>query len=322
MKRLLSTKEVAQLIGVNEKMVYTLVSEKGLPASKITGKWLFPVHLVEQWIEAHTINYPQDAKRLPDYQGLLVITGSNDLLLDRTMTIFNRTYPEHVAVFGNLGSMGGVRSLKQSFCHIATSHLLQENEEEYNFDFASQELDKMPVVVNFCRREQGILIQKGNPKNIKTVSDLGKPGVVMVNRSLGTGTRLLLDRELRKAGVRGEKISGYQQEVNRHLDVGIEVLSGRADAGPAVKPVAELLNLDFLPLRWERFDLMISKERFFEQGVQLFLALLHESEFIQLAGEFSGYDLSITGRMIFPTDAGGTERRDAQSKMFIKKDDL
>ncbi len=317
MKRLLSTKEVAQLLGVNEKMVYTLVSEKGLPASKITGKWLFPTHLVEQWIEAHTINYPQDVNRLPDYHGLLVITGSNDPLLDRTMTLFNRTHPEHVAVFGNLGSMGGVRSLKQNFCHIATSHLLQENEQEYNFDFASQELDKMPVMVNFCRREQGILVGKGNPKHINTISDLGKPGIVMVNRSLGTGTRLLLDRELKKAGLRGDKISGYQKEVNRHLDVGIEVLSGRADAGPAIKPVAELLNLEFLPLRWERFDLMIPKERFFDQGVQLFLGLLHEKGFTRLASEFAGYDISITGRMMFPTEGSGDEQKHSPNKMFV-----
>ncbi len=317
MKRLLSTKEVAQLIGVNEKMVYTLVSEKGLPASKITGKWLFPTHLVEQWIEAHTINYPQNANRLPDYQGLLVITGSNDVLLDRTMTLFNRTHPEHVAVFGNLGSMGGVRSLKQNFCHIATSHLLQENEQEYNFDFASQELDKMPVMVNFCRREQGIIVRKGNPKQIEAISDLGKPGIVMVNRSLGTGTRLLLDRELKKAGIRGDKISGYRKEVNRHLDVGVEVLSGRADAGPAIKPVAELLDLDFIPLRWERFDLMIPKERFFDQGVQLFLSLLHETAFTQLAGEFTGYDINITGRMIFPSDGSSDLKKHSPSKMFV-----
>ncbi|MGD9211226.1 MAG: helix-turn-helix transcriptional regulator, partial [Desulfobacteraceae bacterium] len=193
MKRLFSTKEVAQLLGVNEKMVYSLVAEKGLPASKITGKWLFPAHLVEQWIEAHTINYPQTGKCLPDYQGLLVIAGSNDLLLDNTINLFNQTFSEYMAVFGNLGSMGGLRALKQSFCHIATSHLLQENGQEYNFDFASQELDKMPVVINFCRREQGLLVKKGNPKKIKSVPDLGKPGIVLVNRSLGTGTRLLLD---------------------------------------------------------------------------------------------------------------------------------
>ena len=90
MKKFLSTKEVAQFLGVNEKMVYTLVAEKGLPATKVTGKWLFPRYLVEQWLENETINYPKPTDPLPPYQGLLIITGSNDILLDRTISLFNR----------------------------------------------------------------------------------------------------------------------------------------------------------------------------------------------------------------------------------------
>ncbi len=300
MSELFSTKEVARFLNINEKMVYALVSEKGLPATKVTGKWLFPRHLVEQWIETHTINYPENAGQLPIYQGLLIVAGSNDLLLDRTLSLYNRLDSGHVAVFGNLGSMGGLQALRKNLCHMASSHLLQEDETEYNFDFAFKELDKMPAVVNFCRREQGILVAKGNPKSISTVADLGRPGIKIVNRSLGTGTRLLLDRELKKAGLKGEKIDGYANEVQRHLDLGIEILSGRADGGPGIRAVAGLLNLDFLPLRWERFDLMISKERFFDENIQGFLGLLHEKTFKTLSDEICGYDLSLSGKMVFP----------------------
>ncbi|MBW2442703.1 MAG: helix-turn-helix transcriptional regulator [Deltaproteobacteria bacterium] len=303
MQKLLSTKEVAEFLNVNEKMVYSLVSEKGLPATKITGKWLFPRHLVEQWVEANTINYPDNGHRLPPYDGLLIVTGSNDPLLDRAIAIFNNQNFNQLAVFGNLGSMGGLRALRQNLCHIASSHLLQEDESEYNFDFAFRELDEMPAVVNFCRREQGILVLKGNPKNIVAVADLGRPGIKIVNRSLSTGTRLLLDKELRKAGINGEKIEGYETEVSRHLDVGLEILSGRADAGPAIRAVAKLLDLDFIPLRWERFDLMISKERFFDEGIQRFLGILHEPGFQQAANrEFAGYDVSASGQMVFPQE--------------------
>ena len=303
MKSLLSTKEVARLLGINEKMVYTLVSEKGLPAAKITGKWLFPRHLVDQWIETHTINYPDNQKPPPPYQGLLVITGSNDLLLDKALSLFNTLNPDHVAVFGNLGSMGGLRILRQNLCHIATSHLLQDNESEYNFEFATKELDRMPAVVNFCRREQGILVRKGNPKKISSIPDLGRPGIRIVNRQLGTGTRLLLDRELQKAGIKAEKIDGYHHEVHRHLDIGLEILSGRADAGPGIRPVAYLLGLDFIPLRWERYDLLIKKDRFFDKGVQLFIGLLHEKAFLQLAESLEGYDVKLSGKMVFPQEA-------------------
>ena len=300
MNPLLSTKEVSQLLNVNEKMVYMLVSEKGLPATKITGKWLFPRHLVEQWIETNTINYPQSTSHLPPYQGLLIITGSNDPLLEKTISLFNTLYAGHVAVFGNLGSMGGLRALRQNFCHIAASHLIQDDEEEYNFDYAFKELEQMPAVVNFCRREQGILVRKGNPKKISGVADFAQPGITIVNRPLGTGTRLLLDRELKKAGLRGDKIDGYAHEVHRHLDVGLEILAGRADAGPAIRAVASLLDIDFIPLRWERYDLMVSKERFFDEGVQRFLSLLHEAQFRRIAEALEGYDINMSGKMVFP----------------------
>jgi excisionase family DNA binding protein len=302
MSKILSTKDVAKFLGVNEKMVYTLVSEKGLPATKITGKWAFPKHLVEQWVEANTINYPESVGNIPPYHGLLIIAGSNDPLLDRTIALFNSMHTEHMAVFGNMGSMGGLKALRQDLCHIASSHLLQEDDEEYNFNFALKELDKIPAVVNFCRREQGIIIQKGNPKGISNVGDFGQPGIKMANRPLGTGTRLLFDRELKKAGLNGESIEGYHQEFGRHLDVGIEVLSGRADAVPGIRVVAVLLGLDFVPLRWERFDLLIQKDRFFDKGVQLFLGLLNESSFKQLFEENSGYDLSSSGKVVFPQE--------------------
>jgi molybdate-binding protein len=89
--------------------------------------------------------------------------------------------------------------------------------------------------------------------------------------------------------------------VQRHLDVGLEVLSGRADAGPGIRPVAALLKLGFIPLRWERFDLMASKERFFDEGVQRFLGLLHEPRFHRMVKDgLEGYDLSLSGKMVFP----------------------
>lgn len=300
MKAFLSTKEVAQLLSINEKMVYTLISEKGLPATKVTGKWIFPRHLVEQWIETNTINYPDAAFQLPPYHGLLIIAGSNDPLLDRTINLFNTLYSDHVAVFGNLGSMGGLKALRRNLCHIASSHLLQDDEAEYNFDFATQELDAMPVMVNFCKREQGILVKKGNPDGISSAADLARSGLRIINRPLGTGTRLLLDREFKKAGINGEKIEGYHRDVHRHLDVGLEILAGRADAGPGIRAVAELLNIGFVPLRWERYDLMISKERFFDEGIQRFLGLLQEDVFRNLIQDKAGYDVKLSGKMIYP----------------------
>jgi excisionase family DNA binding protein len=299
-KTLLNTKEVAGLLNINEKMVYSMVSGKGLPATKVTGKWLFPKHLVLRWIENKTINFPKEANPLPPYHGLLIVCGSNDLLLDKTLSLFNREYPGHAAVFGNMGSLGGIRALGRNLCHIASSHLLQEDEKDYNFGYAGAELGRLPAVVNFCRREQGLYVSKENPKKIRGVEDLARDGIRIANRPMGTGTRLLLDGELKKKGMKGEGVDGYHMEFPRHLDVGLEVLSGRADAGPGIRAVAGLLGLGFLPIRRERFDLIISKDRFFDRGIQLFLGLLRQPAFRETVRDLQGYDLAHTGEMVFP----------------------
>ena len=245
-KTLLNTREVAQLLDINEKMVYTLISEKELPATKATGKWLFPVHLVERWVENQTINYPKEGIPLPPYHGLLIIVGSNDILLDRTISLFNRACKDHVAVFGNVGSMGGIKALGRDLCHMAASHLLQEDEQEYNFDFITEKFGgEAPVLVNFCRREQGLIVAKGNPKGISSISDLGQAGIKIANRPEGTGTRLLLDREL---VVLGAEVVVIQAG----FDVGQIRLDGYPRSSAKTSHPGVIINFDskYGPLRY------------------------------------------------------------------------
>lgn len=302
MDEMLTTKQVAKYLNVNEKMVYSLIAEKGLPASKVTGKWLFPIDLVRQWVETGTENYPEVAQ-LPPYHGLVLISGSNDLLLDTLITTFNLKHQEHMAMFGLTGSMGGLKALRMNLCHIAASHLVADNQ-EYNFPFIKDEMAQAPAVVNLCQREQGLMIPKGNPLVIESVKDFSQKNLTIVNRRLGTGTRQLFDRELKAQGVSGESIKGYDNCVSKHMDVGLAVLSGQADAGPGIRAVANTLGLDFISLNWERFDLLVNKDRFFDQGIQLFLSLLKGKVIQRAAEQYGGYDLTMTGKMVYPeTDA-------------------
>ncbi len=304
-KKFLSTREVAQFLDVNEKMVYALVSEKGLPATKVTGKWRFPLDLVEKWLEIHVVNPPrEDAGRFPE--GLLVLAGSHDILLERAAALFSRENPGMTTALANLGSLSGIRALARGHCHAALSHLIQEDGQEYNFEAAFAELPgDTPVVVNMSRREQGLVVAKGNPLSLSAVADLVPAGARVANRPRGTGTRLLLDRELARAGHAPESLPGYDREFRGHLDAGLEVLSGRADAALAIRPAAHLLGLDFIPLTWERFDLVTLRSRFFDRPLQLFLALLKTPAFADLAAGLPGYDLSLTGRMVYPHEQPG-----------------
>jgi putative molybdopterin biosynthesis protein len=298
--RLLSTKEVAKFLGVTEKQVYVLITDKRLPATKVTGKWLFPQHLVEQWLDNNTMHHPAGEALAASQSNVLILAGSNDILLERCCSLFSRQNPGFLAAFANLGSLGGLKALRQGLCHVACSHLLQEDEHDYNFAFAAGELEQTPVIVSFCSREQGLLVLRGNRKDVRCVADIVAKRLRMVNRPLGTGTRLLLDRELQKAGLQAQAVIGYTQEVNRHIDVGLEILAGRADAGLAIRAVCSLLPLDFVPLRWERFDLLLYRTSFFEKPFQAFLNMLHSGEFKALGQDISGYDTSQSGSIRYP----------------------
>ncbi len=300
--KFLTTREVAKLLHVNDKMVYGLVNNKGLPATKITGKWLFPRRLVEEWLETNVLNYKKNGVGYSSDDGILLLAGSDDPLFQKMLSFFH-THAKNsgtIAFFANIGSMGGLKSLRRGLCHIGVCHLLQDDRHEYNFDFADQELDNTPVFVNFSRREQGLLVLADNPKQIEGVADLARDDVTIVNRPLGTGTRLLLDYEIARSDISAAQITGYRVEVSRHLDAGLEILAGRADAAPAIRAVAGLLGLGFIPLRWERFDLLIARERFFERGIQSFIGMLQEKNFRKLAHSFAGYDVSLCGKMLFP----------------------
>ncbi len=297
---LLTTKEVASFLHVNEKMVYNLVQDKGLPATKVTGKWLFPKNLVEEWLETHITGFRGSATSRPTDEGILLMAGSDDPLFQRTLSLFYTLHSPLTAFFANLGSMGGLNTLKRGQCHLATCHLLQEDAREYNFEFAARELNDTAVIMNFSKREQGLVVSSGNPKNIHSVADLAKPGITIVNRPLGTGTRLLLDHEITVSDIRSRDIDGYHHEVSRHIDAGLAVKSGKADAAPAIRAVAGMLDLDFISLRWERFDLLIDKRRFFDENIQRFLGIFHEKVFQELVDSFIGYDVTECGKILFP----------------------
>lgn len=296
----LTTKEVAEFLHINTKMVYSLIQEKGLPATKITGKWMFPRKLVEEWLETHTTGFRGTGLSRSSEDGVLLIAGSDDPLFQQTLSLFHAGDAGVTPFHANVGSMGGINSLKKGLCHIGVCHLLQDDDADYNFDFASRELKNAPVIVNFSKRQQGILLQKGNPKRICSIDDLARDDVSIVNRPLGTGTRLLIDYEISKSSIEAKSINGYGKEVAKHIDAGLAIVAGKVDAAPAIRAVAGLLNLDFMPLRWERFDLLIEKGRFFERGIQDFLSLFHEKSFQELAESFEGYDMSSCGRMLFP----------------------
>ncbi|MEE8547434.1 MAG: helix-turn-helix transcriptional regulator [bacterium] len=296
--RLMDTREAAEFLGVNEKQIYTLIHERGLPGTKVTGKWVFPRHLVERWIESSVVNMPGEEQFLARARGLLLIAGSDDPLLTYLISLYRNRFPDTIPLQSRAGSSEGLMALKKRICHIACLHLINPEGEGYNTDHLAEAMGEEVVAVSFAMRTQGILLSPGNPLGIESLQDLVRREARLINREVGTGTRLLLDRELDRAGLNPAQIPGYDSTATGHLEVGLEVMRDHADAGIAIEAVASLLGLDFIPIKRERFDLVVLRDEFFTEPVQNFLGLLHDAEFAREANALAGYDIGDTGKIL------------------------
>jgi putative molybdopterin biosynthesis protein len=223
--------------------------------------------------------------------------GSHDLTLD-LMSHFLAEHGRRLAS-ANVGSQGGLIALRRGEAHLAGSHLLNPETGEYNTSYIRQYMPNIPVkVVALVGREQGLLVRRGNPKGIKNLEDLTRADIQFVNRQRGAGTRVLLDYHLNLISVVPERIVGYSQEEYTHLGVAAAIASGRADCGLGIAAAAQALDLDFIPLFQERYDLVIPKQ--FVEGDLLapLFDLLADPRFRESVSQLKGYDVSVMGTVI------------------------
>ncbi|MFM8370311.1 MAG: substrate-binding domain-containing protein, partial [Chloroflexota bacterium] len=227
----------------------------------------------------------------------ILAIGSHDLTLD-LIAQFLAEHDRRLAS-ANVGSQGGLVALRRGEAHIAGSHLLDPNDGTYNISYIRQYMPGIPVkVVALVGRDQGLIVKKGNPKGIKTLQDLTRHEVQFVNRQRGAGTRVLLDYHLNTMEISKESIAGYNQDEYTHLGVASAVASGRADCGLGVAAAAQALDLEFIPLFQERYDIVIPKQ--FADDVLLapLFDLLVDSHFREAVSKLKGYDVSVMGTLI------------------------
>lgn len=223
--------------------------------------------------------------------------GSHDLCLD-LMSQFLAQYDRRLAS-ANVGSQGGLIALRRGEAHLAGSHLLNPDTGEYNISYIRQYMPDIPVrVVALVGREQGLLVKRGNPKGIKGLEDLTRTEVRFVNRQRGAGTRVLLDYHLKLMAIELEHIVGYNQEEYTHLGVAAAVVSGRADCGLGIAAAAQALDLDFIPLFQERYDLVIPKVFANMDLLAPLFGLLTDHRFREAVSQLMGYDVSVMGTII------------------------
>ncbi len=236
-----------------------------------------------------------------EIENTIVCIGSHDNTLDLLSNTLKKKYPIYSLSSAHVGSMGGLVALKRNEAHIAGSHLLDEETGEYNIPFIKKILsDRKIILINLVYREQGLLVLKGNPKNIRGFEDLTRKDVVFVNRQAGSGTRLLTDKCLRELGIDVQEVKGYEREEYTHMSVASAVLTGIADTGLGILAAAKALDLDFIPVAKERYDLVIPYEFFETDMIRCIVEIIREDEeFRHMVLALGGYDITDMGKIIY-----------------------
>jgi len=244
-------------------------------------------------VDVELLKDPMDVDRT------LVCIGSHDLTLD---VLADELGPHNIFLSSsNVGSLGGLLALKSRSSHFATSHLLDVETGEYNWSYIRRYIPDIPVrVFHGVMREQGFMVAKGNPKSVKSFHDLVRDDVTFINRQAGAGTRVLLDYHLDQLGLDPERINGYHLEEYTHTSVAVAVLSGVADVGMGVLAAARALDLDFIPVATEQYDLVIPETFMKDEKIRTMLDVMQSPRYKERVLALGGYGVDRTGEEIQP----------------------
>ena len=302
-KDMMNTKEVAEYLRINEKRVYSLIKAGRIPCTRITGKWVFPKHIIDEWITTHTQAGTTKAKgKSKVIEGAILSAGSNDPILDILLSYMKQTHPGFYIFTCSIGSANGLRMLGERKIDVAWCHLLDPNTGEYNIPYLAAYLQDMKAaVVHLFYRELGFVIAPTAEANVSGFNDLTAEWVKFVNRQEGSGTRVLLDYQLQQSGIDPASVKGYERVVYTHFEVGLAVLSGEANVGIASVAISKLFGLPFVPVVRESFDMVLPQETFFEKGVQAFIDALNTEKFREKVKPLGNYDFSESGKIIYST---------------------
>jgi putative molybdopterin biosynthesis protein len=290
MRIYLSTEQAADYLGIRERKLYELVANGAVPCSKVTGKWLFPRAALDRWIELGLAQpHGFQAAQPPP-----IIAGSHDPLLEWAA----RRSSSGLALL-SIGSEAGLVKLAANEAAIAAIHVHavpEEMGEDANRAVvnAHHHLHDA-VVIAFARREQGLIVAEGNPKSVTSLDQAIRSGLRFARRQPGAGAELLLKRLMHADDFKEADMVSNQRIAATGDDIAFMVKAGEADCGLATRAAAAARGLSFIPLAWERFDLVMRRRTYFEPGMQALLALMRTPEFHQYAATLGGLDVADAG---------------------------
>lgn len=315
-----TTEEIANFLKISKLTVYDLIKKGELPAYRVGRQMRIDAsdleayktrskQMVSQEVDhdrqptnlqsPENLLPPSVGSKVPGYGRQIILTGQ-DMSLDLLGKHLEKQTPGLRTLRSNKGSMESLVSLFRGEVDIVSTHLFDGDSNIYNLSYVTKLLSGHRfIMINLVQRWAGLYVQKGNPKNIKTWEDLKQKGLTLINREKGSGARVLLDEQLRLNGIKGETISGYEQEETSHLEVAAVIANGDADVGVGSEKSARLVGIDFLPLIEERNDLVILKTPHNLELIECVKEILTSIAFKNELQYIGGYNLSQTGQILF-----------------------
>ncbi|MDF2520353.1 MAG: molybdopterin biosynthesis protein [Clostridia bacterium] len=286
---------------VDDKLIATPLNRgAGATMSLVRADGILVIPQNSEGIEAGETVTVELLKNIAEIKSTIVSIGSHDIVMDIMANLIHHKDSDYSLSSAHVGSLGGIMALRRGEAHIAPIHLLDENTGRYNVEYVKRYLPNVEMaLIKGIKRIQGIMIRKGNPKNIKGFEDLAREDVQFVNRQRGAGTRILLDYMLSKKGISPEAISGYQREMTTHMAVAAAVESGSADAGLGVLSAAKAMGLDFIPVGDEEYDFAVPVKYLKQPMLMLFIEMLKSEEFAKELEALGGYSLEQAGEIIY-----------------------
>jgi putative molybdopterin biosynthesis protein len=291
--QLFTTAEAAAYLRLKERKIYEMVAEGTVPCTKVTGRWLFPKAELDHWL-ASSVSRPAGATP-PDPAP--IVAGSHDPLMEWAL----RESGSGLATLA-VGSEAGFSRFVAGEMVAAAIHLHGFNDVEVDANVAAVKSRgdlRDAVMIAFCRREQGFLVPPGNPLKLGSIEDVAKARARIAVRPKGAGAQLLLVALLHRSKVSGDQLAAITPVCPTGPDIAQAIRAGRADTGIATRGVANAAGLDFVPLVWEPFDLVMRQRDYFQPPLQSLFNFLHSEELVARARELGGYDLSGAGTVRF-----------------------
>lgn len=302
----LSTQEVADILHVSKSTIYDLIRRGEIHSYKIGRKVRFTQDDVDAYIarsrhehstrpvqniDTHSTLLTPEAEAQPE-----IILSGQDVVLDILANYLQQEGVHTARTY--LSSFEGLLSLYQGNVQVAACHLFDGF--DYNTSFVRSLMPGVPaVLVNVSYRTQGFYVQKGNPKQIKGWSDLGRKDISVLNRRIGSSARILMDTKLKQMGIPVGQVNGYDRIMQSHLTMAAAIAAGEADLAIGTERISrQIEDLDFIPLLEERYDLAIKKESLQTDAMQKLIKILQSPLFFKEVSHFSGNDYRDLGKII------------------------